>query len=487
MGMTGGNPAAGAAPDREPQSPRIASPTVATETIFATESTGSTGSRGSRAIIGAIVLLLIYQGYTLSVSGIASPWIAKSFHLSQPALARLFAWMSVSAFGSMLLARLADRVGRRTIILTSLLLAPIFALGAALSPSVWLFGFFQTLIAGLLGGSVSSATVMLAEELPMEQRARGQAFGAAASAIGGVLGYIVIPFLLKWGYAWQWLFAPSVAGFALVPAVARMLPIENSWKRHASAGAVAGSHFYDILHPIYRRRAVILLACAALDTMAGTAVNGWLYFEAVSILGLSPDKASTLVVLGMGVGMIGFPICAWMAERFGRVPTVTYIGGAAWFGALAFYWGPGALTYPFLWLAVAYCWFKIASAVMTVAANAAATELLPSALRSTMVGWQMITGAVFSMLAQMAIAALIGPLGGLTNVVRYFAVLGIPSAMLFGLFIDETRGLPLDVAAREQQWAEVQERRHPVEGRPLVAHEQAHSPSGGRPTAGGHE
>ncbi len=32
------------------------------------------------------ILLLIYQGYTLSVSGIASPWIAKSFHLSQPAL-----------------------------------------------------------------------------------------------------------------------------------------------------------------------------------------------------------------------------------------------------------------------------------------------------------------------------------------------------------------------------------------------------------------
>jgi hypothetical protein len=88
-----------------------------------------------------------------------------------------------------------------------------------------------------------------------------------------------------------------------------------------------------------------------------------------------------------------------------------------------------------------------------------------------MVGWQMITGAVFSMIAQMAIAALIGPLGGLTNVVRYFAFLGIPSAIVFRLFIDETRGLPLDVAAMEQQWAEVQEHRHPVEGRPLVVHE----------------
>jgi MFS transporter, AAHS family, benzoate transport protein len=428
-------------------------------------------SRASWSIIGAIVLLLIYQGYTLSVSGIAAPWIGKSFHLSQPALARLFAWMSISAFGSMLLARLADRVGRRRVILTSLVLAPFFALGAALAPWPSLFTVFQILISALLGGSVSSATVMLAEELPMEQRARGQAFGAAASAIGGVLGYIIIPFLLKWGYAWEWLFVPSVAGLALVPIVARLLPIDNRWSHDASAGTVEGSHFYDIFHPLYRRRALTLLACAALDTVAGTAVNGWLYFEAVAILGLPPEKASTLVVLGMGVGMIGFPIGAWTSERFGRVPTVSFVGGAGWLGALAFYWGPGTLTFPFLWLAVAYCWFKVASAVMTVASNSAATELLPAALRSTMVGWQMITGAVFSMLAQMAIAALIGPLGGLTNVVLYFALLGFPSALLFGLFIDETRGLPLEVAALEDQWAQVQGHRHEVRPRPVTAHD----------------
>lgn len=52
------------------------------------------------AIIAAAVILLVYQGY-------AAPWIAKSFDLTQPQLARLFAWMSVSAFGSFLLARLA--------------------------------------------------------------------------------------------------------------------------------------------------------------------------------------------------------------------------------------------------------------------------------------------------------------------------------------------------------------------------------------------
>ncbi|MGH7905865.1 MAG: MFS transporter, partial [Candidatus Binataceae bacterium] len=343
------------------------------------------------------------------------------------------------------------------IILLSLFIVPICGVGAAISPHPLTFAICEILIAALLGGTVSSAIVLLAEELPAERRARGQAFAAFASAVGGVLGYIFIPFLLDGGYSWRWLLAPCAAGILLIWPIARLLP-ETRWAQSASTGVVSRTHFYDILHPLYRRRSLTLLGTAALDTIAGTAVNGWLYFFAVSIIGLSPTRASTLVVAGMVVGMLGFPIGAWTSEHIGRVPTVAYVGAAAWVGAIAFYWGPpGKFGLPMVWLLVAYCWFKIASGVMTVGANSAATELLPSALRSTMIGWQMITGAVFSVLAQSLIAALIVKLGGLAHVVRYFAFLGFGSAALFGLFIDETRGLPLDVAAKEAEWAKIRQ------------------------------
>jgi MFS family permease len=411
-------------------------------------------SSGEVTIIAAIVILLVYQGYSLSVVGVASPWIAKSFALSEPRLAELFAWMSLSALGTLILARLADRVGRRRIILWSLVLAPFCAAGAALASRPASFAVFEILISALLGGSVSSAIVLLAEELTVEHRARGQAFAAFASAVGGVLGYVVIPFLLRWGFSWRWLLAPCVAGIVLVVPLARMLPADSRWSRLATTKSISGSRIYDIFHPLYRRRAITLLACAAFDTIAGTAVNGWLYFDAVSIIGLSPQKASFVIVAGMVVGMLGFPVGAWTSDRFGRVPTVMYVGGAAWLGALAFYWGPpNGMSWLLTWLLSAYCWFKLASGVMTVGANSAATELFPAGLRSTMIGWQGITAAAFSMLAQVMIATLIGPLGGLTQVIRYLALLGIPSAIIFGTFIDETRGLSLDVAAKEEEWA----------------------------------
>jgi MFS family permease len=414
-------------------------------------------SISATAVIAATIILLIYQGYSLSVAGVAAPWIAKSFDLSQQELAELFAWMSVSALGSLLLARLADRAGRRLIILASLFFAPIFAGTAAIASHPTWFALSEIMISALLGGSVSSAIVLLAEELPVKRRAQGQAFAALASAIGGVLAYFIIPFAIKWGYSWRWLLAPSVAGIVLVLPIGRMLPTHiDTSGQEALARTAQTSRFFDILHPLYRRRALALLVCAALDTMAGTAVNGWLYFEAVSIIGLSPKNASTLVVAGMVVGMVGFPIGAWTSERLGRVPTVAFFGGAAWLGAIGFYWGPSVMpTFPMLWLLAAYCWFKVGSAMMTVGANAAATELFPNGLRTTMVGWQMITGAVFSMLAQALIAALTGPLGGLENVIRYLALLGFPSAVVFGLFVDETRGLRMEVAGKEAQWAAV--------------------------------
>ena len=425
------------------------------------------------AVVGAIVILLIYQGYTLSIVGVASPWIAKSFNLDEVKLAELFAWMGTSALGSLLLARLADRFGRRLIILSSLLLAPLFTAGAALAPNARIFAGCEVVVSALLGGSVSSAIVLLAEELPSRQRARGQASAAFASALGGVLGYLIVPFLLAWGYSWRWLLAPSSFGWILAIPVARMLPNQAQWARAKSSGSARKTHIWDIFHPLYRRRSLALLSCAALDTVAGTAVNGWLYFQAVSILGLSPIAASTLVVTGMGVGMLGFPIGAWTAEKFGRVPTVAYVGGAAWLGAFAFYWGPGRVSWPFTWLLVSYCWFKIASGVMTVGANSAETELFPAALRTTMFGWQGITAAAFSMLAQVLIAALIGPLGGLARVIRYFALLGIPSAIIFRFFIDETRGLSLEEAALEDQWNEIRhgtgDAAHP-HARKLVEH-----------------
>ena len=65
----------------------------------------------SRRVIRCVVALMLYQGFTIAIMGTGAPWIAGSFGLNQSGIARTFAWVSLSAFGALALARMATGSG----------------------------------------------------------------------------------------------------------------------------------------------------------------------------------------------------------------------------------------------------------------------------------------------------------------------------------------------------------------------------------------
>jgi MFS family permease len=405
----------------------------------------------ARRTVVAICGMLYYQGYTMAINGIGAPWIAKSFSLGESGIARLYAWISISALGALALSRLADRIGRRRVLLTCMVATPLSALGAALSQNIVLFTVCEILLYAFIGATIASSIVMLAEELPIAQRAKGQSYGGLALTLGAGLCVLLMPFLDHGGYSWRWLLVLSAAGLTGLPLVIGALPESHRWEHAAASGATGTSGFADAFRQRYRRRTAPIMFCALLGATTGTAINSWSYFHAVSVVGLPSGMASLVVLIGGGLGMTGFPLGAWGCERVGRVPTVVTCGLLVTAGALFFYWGPPAhFAFPALWLGVGFCWFAVGVNGAMVGGNAAATELFPTALRSTMIGWFTLINALGALAAQSAIALLANPLGGLSNVVGYLAMLATPSAIIFGLFIEETRGLSLEVAAKEE-------------------------------------
>src|SRR5215469_18345752 len=99
--------------------------------------------------------------------------------------------------------------------------------------------------------------------------ARGQAAAAFASAVGGILPFPLISAVVGSGLSWRWILLPSVVGLGLIYPISRILLEPAIWTRRAAAQVTPKTSFYDIFHPLYRRRALTLLVCAALDTMAG--------------------------------------------------------------------------------------------------------------------------------------------------------------------------------------------------------------------------
>ena len=404
----------------------------------------------ARRTLRAACAVLYYQGFTMAINGIGAPWIGRSFGLNESGIATLYAWISFSAIGALILSRLADRLGRRRVLVWAVSATPLCALAAAASTSLPAFAVCEILLYACIGATVSSAVVMIAEVLPIERRAKGQSYGGLALTLGGGLCVILTPLLVDAGYSWRWLLVIAAAGVVGVPFLPRMIPESARWERAAASGATQRTRFYDVFGTRYRRRAVPILVCFLFSTIAGTAATSWGYYHAVSVVGLSAGAASIMMLVGGGLSMMGLTLGAWSAERFGRVPTVVIASMLLASGGVFFYWGPPAgWAWPGLWLIVGFWWFMSAANAGTVAGNAAATELFPTALRGTMIGWFSLVGAIASVTTQASIAVLAQPLGGLSVVVGYLSLLAVPSAVVFGTFMEETRGLSLEVAALE--------------------------------------
>ena len=397
-----------------------------------------------------LLVVLAFQGYAATVPTIAAPYFAKTFHLSEPAIARAFAGFALSSFGALALARMADRVGRRRVLMWSAVVMPLAAIGAATAPSIAAFVAYMIIVEAFLGAALASSIVMLAEILPIQRRADGQSWGGLSTAVGGGLCVFVMPVLETFGLSWRWSLAIPAAGILILPLVVRAIPESRRWERESGEATPRRTHFYDVFVPLYRKRAITIIVCSLLVAIAGEGVNSYSYYHAVSVIGLSAALASTFTIIGGGLGMLGFPLGAWAAERYGRVPTIVTFGAASSAVALAYFWGPPVgFAHPALWLGAAFLFMNAASNALTVAALAAITELFPTALRGTMLGWFALVTAFGAIGAESTIAHFASAAGGISVLTGWISLLGIPGAILFGLAIDETRGLSLDAASRE--------------------------------------
>jgi MFS family permease len=398
----------------------------------------------------ALFAILCYQGYAFTILGVGAPFIAKSFALDQSGIARMYAWISLNSIGALVLSRMADRIGRRRILMLSLFMTPLGSLGALLSSNVAWFILFEILVYSAIGATFGSAIVMMAEALPIEKRSEGQGWANLAIASGGGVCVILAPILAQFGLSWRWLLGVAALGVVLAPAMTRRLPESRRWERTAASGVASQSRLYDVFGPRYRRRTIPLIVATLLGEAGAIVVSTWIYYHAVTIVRLSPAQGSIILLVGGTLSTAGLVIGVRMSEWIGRVRSVLVLGLAGVVGVLAFYWGPPAqFSWPLFWLLVAHTWFATTGRGALVAANSAVTELFPTALRGTIMGWLTLTIAFSAIGAQAAIAVLAKPLGGLSNVVGWISLLGIPSAIIWGLFIDETRGLSLEAASRE--------------------------------------
>ena len=165
------------------------------------------GLSGLQITVFALCFLMsAFEGFDAQMMGFVAPAIIRDFHVPPPAMAAVFAsGLFGLLIGCLVIAPMADWIGRKKIIVGSALLFGVFTVATtqahSLNALLWL-----RLLTGLgLGGAMPNGIALTAEYLPARRRAAltmamfvGFPFGAT---VGGLAAAPLIP-----QYGWQIVF-----------------------------------------------------------------------------------------------------------------------------------------------------------------------------------------------------------------------------------------------------------------------------------------
>ncbi len=405
-----------------------------------------------RTAMGVLAALMAYWGYVEALNGAAAPFLAREFDLDDAGIAWVFGWISFAALGTFVLSRRADRIGRRRTLLLCLAMLPPAALASAAAPTLLVFVLAQIAAHAVKGALYTVAPVMVAEALTTERRAWGQGVVGFAGVLGGGTALIVVAACAEVPGSWRWGWAAAALGMAALPFVRIRLPESVRFERAVAAGETQRAWARELLGRRYRARSLGTLGATLLFTLAIMATQTWLIYHPVRELGLAPLLVTIAVISGGAVGLLGFPLGGHLAESWGRRATFAVAATLYAPAAVGFYHVPADLEpSPAVGVAVAFAAMSTLGNIAMVALRSSQTELFPTRLRGTQLGWLAMAMAVAAITAQFAAGGLALWLGGLAPAVSLLALLMVPAALVFLALVPETRGLGLEAAALEEE------------------------------------
>lgn len=160
------------------------------------------GQKQRKAVLGVIFLTVFIDLIGFGIIIPLSPYLARRFEATPLQVGMLMAVYSLMQFiFSPVWGRISDRMGRRPILLMSLLGSTLSYLGFAFATT--LAGLFLARIfAGIFGASISTAMAYIADVTPQKERSKGMGLIGAAFGMGFIFG----PFIggIAGGYGQRW-------------------------------------------------------------------------------------------------------------------------------------------------------------------------------------------------------------------------------------------------------------------------------------------
>ena len=435
--------------------------TVTVDTVLESAGTG----RYQRALLGIFGLVWAADAMQVLAVGFSAASIAASFGLTVPVALQtgtlFFLGMMV---GAALFGRLADRFGRRRVLIFTVAVDALFGFASVFAPSFEVLLALRFVTGAAVGGTLPVDYAMMAEFLPPRNRGRWLVMLEGFWAIGTVVVALVAWAASAYGYAeaWRAIFmataVPALIGVGLrvfVPespmyliktgrvaeartVLSRLLEINGRPPLDRDADIALPQHgeTTGLFSPSLKRRTLLMLAVWFLVSLSYYGVFTW----------MPPRLAGEGFGFVRGYGFLlalalaqlpSYALAAWGVETVGRKPTLI-----AFLLLSAAGCGLFALASSAILIGTALMVMSFALLGSWGALYAYTPELYPTASRATGMGAAGAMARLGGLLAPTLIAYLVTQSFALA--VGLFALLLLLAAVAASRIDAETRAQALD-------------------------------------------
>lgn len=268
----------------------------------------------TRLIIG-IGIAWLFDAMDVGMLSFVIAALHKEWQLSTVEMGWIGSVSSIGmAVGAILFGMMADRFGRKAILILTLL---VFSIGSGISAFATGYGIFLVLrfiIGAGLGGELPVASTLVSESVPVEKRGRSvvllESFWAAGWLLAAIISYFVMPL-------WGWRVAIFATGLAGLYAFYFREGIHESraFKKVARPGLI--KTLTTLWRPPYVRSTLMLWIVWFMVVFSYYGMFLWL--PSVMVLkGFSLINSFGYVLIMTLAQLPGYFVAAWLIEKWGR-------------------------------------------------------------------------------------------------------------------------------------------------------------------------
>ena len=394
-------------------------------------------------VMGLVSVAVLFDQYDLSLLSLALKQIQAELHISEGDLGSVGAFVRLGALPSFLIVMLADLIGRRRVMIGTIVVYTLLTGASAFAPDAQAFMWLQFFARTFAVAETILAYVVVTEEFDAAHRGWGIGALAALAAGGNGLALVLFSSVNVIPFGWRALYLVGLVPLTLVAWLRRGLPETARFEGLHLAPtreSVARHAFKPVVALLTRYPARFFATCAVVFLLAFAGAAGG-FFEAKYVQdahGWSPGRYALLGVFGGFIGLFGSAWAGRFSDQRGRRMTAIAFVTLDALLSIAFYQSPGWLLAP-IWIANVFT-----SLATGVALSTFGNELFPTSHRSTAAGARMVASTLGAALGLHAESLLYGAYGSHWTAICLLEVCTLAAPFIIYFVYPETSGKRLE-------------------------------------------